>query len=93
MIHRAVMVLVLLLLAASSWRLWLSDDGLREVSRLQSRIDAQHAKNEELRARNAKLTAHVDELKNGTDAIEESARENLGMIGPNETFFQVVDEN
>ncbi|MEO1576808.1 MAG: septum formation initiator family protein [Pseudomonadota bacterium] len=82
----------LLLLFALSAQLWLSNDGMREVWRLNSAIAAQQAENDALRARNAALTAQVHDLKTGTDAIEESARQYLGMTRPNETFFQVVEQ-
>jgi cell division protein FtsB len=42
-------------------------------------------------ARNSRLAAEVQDLKSGTAAIEERARSDLGMIGPNETFYQVVE--
>ena len=41
--------------------------------------------------RNSRLAAEVQDLKSGTAAIEERARSDLGMIGPNETFYQVVE--
>jgi len=43
-----------------------------------------------LRERNAALDAEVINLKQGVDAAEERARSDLGMIGENETFYQVV---
>ena len=88
---RAVGGMALALLAVLSWQLWLSGDGLREVWRLNAAIDAQLAENAGLTARNAALSAEVYDLKTGTDAIEESARQYLGMTRPNETFFQVVE--
>jgi cell division protein FtsB len=72
------------------YRLWLSDDGVREVARLSSAVDAQKANNQELRARNAQLAAEVQDLKKGLAALEERARSELGMVANNETFFQVV---
>ena len=41
--------------------------------------------------RNDQLAAEVKDLKEGLAALEERARNDLGMIGANETFFQVVD--
>ena len=38
----------------------------------------------------AALDAEVINLKQGRDAAEERARTDLGMIGPQETFYQVV---
>jgi len=45
---------------------------------------------EEAVDRNEQLIAEVADLKAGMAAIEERARSELGMIGRNETFYQVV---
>ncbi len=50
----------------------------------------QRGLNESLRERNAVLDAEVINLKQGRDAAEERARTDLGMIGKQETFYQVV---
>ncbi len=71
-------------------RLWLSEDGVREVVRLQEAVTAQQSQNESLRLRNLQLAAEVADLKKGMAALEERARSELGMIAPNESFFQVV---
>ena len=72
------------------YRLWLSDQGLREVSRLQSAVDTQAAANREQSDRNRQLAAEVTDLKVGLAALEERARSELGMVGNSETFYQVV---
>src|SRR6188472_4364025 len=72
------------------YRLWLSGDGVREVTRLSEAVDRQKAENDELVARNQQMVAEVSDLKAGMTAIEERARSELGMIGRNETFYQVV---
>ena len=72
------------------YRLWLSGDGVREVTRLSEAVERQKSENEELVARNEQMVAEVSDLKAGMTAIEERARSELGMIGRNETFFQVV---
>jgi cell division protein FtsB len=71
-------------------RLWLSDDGIREVVRLQESVEAQRSHNKGLEARNRQLAAEVADLKKGMAALEERARSELGMVAPNESFFQVV---
>lgn len=83
---------VIALLVMLSWELWVSRDGLRQVFRLGDAVEAQRAENETLRARNALLRAEVIDLHKGLDAIEEYARQDLGMTRPNETFFQVVQQ-
>ncbi len=86
-------VLLVLLGAAAlglQAELWLSDDGFKKTRKLRTAVTAQRVQNEALRSRNAALDAEVLNLKNGQDAAEERARTDLGMIGPNETFYQVV---
>src|ERR1700683_2055476 len=86
-IFSAVLALALVFL---QYRLWLSDQGFREVSRLQASVDAQAAANREQSARNRQLIAEVNDLKVGLTALEERARSELGMVGNSETFYQVV---
>ncbi|HWK73461.1 MAG TPA: cell division protein FtsB [Povalibacter sp.] len=81
---------LLVLLVLLQYRLWLGDGGMREVARLREEIDHQKVENATLRERNRTLAAEVQDLKKGTTAIEERARTDLGMVGPGETFFQVV---
>jgi cell division protein FtsB len=82
-----ILVAAVLLL---NYRIWVSDDGLSEVRRLERSVAAQEATNATLVRRNEQLAAEVADLKNGLVAIEERARSELGMVGPNETFYQVV---
>jgi cell division protein FtsB len=72
------------------YRIWVSGDGAREVARLRAAVAQQRAQNDQLAERNRQLAAEVRDLKTGLDALEERARSDLGMIGPNETFYQVV---
>jgi len=38
-----------------------------------------------------RLSAEVEDLKHGEEAIEERARSELGLLKPGETFYQVVE--
>ena len=82
----ALVVAVILL----QYRVWLSDDGIREVERLKGAVSTQRTQNDQLAERNRQLAAEVRDLKTGMDALEERARSDLGMIARNETFYQVV---
>ncbi len=82
-----VLVVVLVLL---QYRMWLSDDGVSETLRLAQAVESQKTTNDGLRERNAQLAAEVADLKDGFSALEERARSELGMIAPDETFYQVV---
>ena len=68
-------------------RLWVSDDGYREVARLGALIAGQAAENARLTQRNQRLEAEVVDLRSSESAVEERARADLGLIGPGETFY------
>jgi cell division protein FtsB len=83
----APLVVVIVLL---QYRLWLSADGVREFTQVQAALDRQQQANAQMHERNQQLAAEVLDLKDGLTAVEERARTDLGMIAPNETFYQVV---
>lgn len=72
------------------FELWFADDGYRKTRALRDAVATQRAENEQLHERNAALDAEVVNLKHGSEAAEERARTDLGMIGERETFYQVV---
>ncbi len=81
--------LVLLAVVLQS-ELWLSQDGYRKTLGLRAAVAEQRDLNASLRQRNASLDAEVINLKESQEAAEERARTDLGLIGPGETFYQVV---
>lgn len=87
---RLILVTLLVMLIGLQARLWLTDEGYQEVWRLRDQVSQQAVENGNLRLRNAVLEAEVRDLKDGLAAAEERARTDLGMIGEQETFFQVV---
>jgi cell division protein FtsB len=90
---RYVALILLILLIALQVRLWTGQGGLHEVWRLRDQVAAQKGENTKLKARNETLSAEVEDLKHGDEAIEERARSELGLLKPGETFYQVVDQN
>ena len=87
MLLRTLAVLLLMLLIILQHRLWVSEDGYREVRRLENQVEAQAADNQRRRERNAQLDAEVEDLKSGFSALEERARSDLGMVGSDESFY------
>ena len=71
-------------------KLWLSDDGYGKTRELRLAVSLQRQQNQVLKVRNSALEAEMLNLKHGHEAAEERARTDLGMIGRNETFYQVV---
>jgi cell division protein FtsB len=82
----SLLVVVILL----QYRVWISEDGVREVRRLEAAVAAQRGENQRLDERNRQLAAEVRDLKSGMAALEERARSELGMVAGGETFYQVV---
>lgn len=70
--------------------LWLGKGGWLRVADLEAQVAQAQNKNAELKARNAKLDSEVRDLKEGTGAVEERARFELGMVKQNEIFVQIV---
>lgn len=85
-------IFFVLLLVTLQFTLWFGDGSLAEVWQLRQQINTQKAENKQLQERNAALEAEVQDLKQGLEAIEERARNELGMVKKDETFFQVVEE-
>ena len=90
---RIAIVVLGLLLVLLQYRLWLADDGFRAVWGLDRSVAEQGEENEALAERNERLAAEVRDLKQGLDAVEEIARNDLGMIVEGETFYQVAAED
>ena len=73
------------------YRLWFGDGGIAEGVRLQEKIVVEKARNAELKARNDRLEHQVLELRNGHLAVEQHAREELGLVKDDENYFQSVE--
>lgn len=72
------------------YELWFAKGGLVTAWRLKHSITQQKKNNQKLQARNAVLIADLKNLKQGNQAVEERARNELGMIKKGEVFYQVV---
>ena len=86
-----LIVFLLILIATLQYRLWLGDGGIREYRETLQRIEDLKQEGEKRQIRNAAIAADVKDLREGTEAIEERARHDLGMIKEGETFVQLYD--
>jgi cell division protein FtsB len=87
---RVVTYILIALLLLLQYPLWLGKGSWLKVWDMGRQVEAQKQTNEQTQKRNAALDAEVRDLKSGTDAIEERARSELGMVKQREIFFQVV---
>ncbi|GAA0509494.1 cell division protein FtsB [Tatumella terrea] len=85
-------ILLLILLGWLQYSLWLGKNGIHDYTTVNQEVAAQQAINAKLKTRNDQLFAEIDDLNGGSEAIEERARNELGMIRPGETFYRLVTE-
>ena len=72
--------------------LWLGKGGWLRAWQIEDSLAKQESKNRQFEGRNAALAAEVRDLKQGTEAIEERARYELGLIRADEVFIQIVPD-
>ena len=89
---RWLSLVLLALIALLQYPLWLGKGSMLKVWELGNQVEAQKELNQQSQARNAALDAEVRDLKQGTAAIEERARSELGMVKRDEVFFQLLNE-
>jgi len=87
---KALAIALATLVVGLQYPLWLGKGGWLRVRELDRGLVEQRAATAKLKARNDALDAEVRDLKQGSDAIEERARFELGMIKRDEVFYQVV---
>lgn len=87
---RILTLILLSLLCTLQYHLWWGKNGLAEYNEAQSYVTRQMDDNEQLVTRNALLYREIEDLNKGLAAVEELARNDLGMIKPGETFYRLL---
>ncbi len=85
-----ITVVLLVLLGLLQYRLWLGKHSIPDYYALTSQVEEQSQQNANLAQRNALLEADINDLKIGLEAIEERARNELGLIKEGETFYRIL---
>ncbi|MGC9456910.1 MAG: cell division protein FtsB [Halothiobacillaceae bacterium] len=88
---RWVAILLTVLLIALQYRLWMAEGSIRDLWAVEEEVKARELDVQRLEERNRVIEAEVIDLKTGLDAIEARARSELGLIGEDEMFFQVIE--
>ena len=88
---KVIVIILLAVLALLQYRLWFSPGGLVDVNELEQARQVLVDENDQLRERNASLTAEVIDLQHGLEAVEERARSEMGMVKSDEVFYQIIE--
>lgn len=89
---KILIAVLILILIGLQIRLWIGTGSYADIDRLNDRVELQRDENAGLAELNEELYKEVDELKTGMDAIEERARNELGLIKEGETFYLIVED-
>lgn len=87
---RFVPALLIALLVIVHAQLWFGRGSLPSVNEMQRRLSEQTVQNTQAQADNERLAAEVKDLREGLEMVEEKARQELGMVKPNEIFVQIA---
>ena len=87
---RIVPIILVLLLLILQWQLWTGRGSVRDVAQLQEKLADQKDANSRAALNNERLANEVNDLKEGLEMVEERARQELGMVKPNEVFVQIT---
>jgi cell division protein FtsB len=87
---RWAIVSLIVLTLFLQWPLWWGDGSWSDVRDMRESVRKQRDENRALEERNNALEAEVEDLRLGTEAVEERARRDLGMIMEGEIFFLLV---
>src|SRR5471032_3656693 len=90
---RIVNFVMILMLAMIQYPLWWGHGGWLRVHELQEQLARQTQRNADLKLRNERVQGEVADLQNGTAAVEERARYEMGMMKDSEVFVQFVSPN
>ena len=90
MIRLVILILIFFFLMIQ-FDIWIKDDGFYRVQELEGLIENQLAVNQKLKLQNEQLEREIEDLKSGTESIEEKARTDLGMIKDGEEFYLIVE--
>ena len=86
-----IALLLVLLLVMMQVNIWLTKDGYSRVAEIKELIQDQQKENNEMVSRNSQLKEEIKDLKDGYSAIEEKAREDIGMIKEGEEFYLLTE--
>lgn len=90
MASRFVPAFLISLLLIVHAQLWIGRGSVPQVANMRSELKLLEQANLEAQARNKQISNEVNDLQEGLEMVEELARQDLGMVKPNEIFVQIA---
>jgi cell division protein FtsB len=85
-----VTVILITLLALLQYRLWFGKHSVPDYLVMEQEVTEKSQQNANLTQRNSLLKADISDLRIGLEAVEERARNELGLIKKGETFYRIL---
>ena len=90
MSYRFVPALLITLLLIVHAQLWIGRGSVFQVANMRSELTLLEQANLDAQTRNQQISNEVNDLQEGLEMVEELARQDLGMVRPNEIFVQIA---
>jgi cell division protein FtsB len=90
MANRFIPVFLITLLIVLHAQLWSGRGSVSQVASMKQALADLERSNQAARLRNDQVVNEVRDLQEGLGMIEELARQDLGMVRPNEIFVQIA---
>jgi cell division protein FtsB len=87
---RIVTLILIIIFILLQIDIWLKEDGKKRTEELTQMINIQQEANKEMMIKNSELEQEINDLKNGTEALEEKARTDMGMIKEGEELYLIA---
>lgn len=86
-----IVAILILIILGLQYRLWFGEGSLEQITELEREIEKQKIENASLQDRNNLLLSQIRELKEGSEGLEEKARQDMGMVKEGETFYYITE--
>ena len=79
-----------ILICLLQYRVWFGEGGYQKIESLNIKIAEQLEINKRLEAQNKLLRKEIIALRKNPALLEEKAREQLGLVKPDEIFYRII---
>lgn len=90
---RLLIVCLTITLGYFQYLFWFGDNGYLDHQTAKEDVTTLSEEHKQLEARNSRIQAEINDLKNGVNALEERARAQLEMVKPDERFYRVIPKS
>lgn len=87
---KKIAFIFIVLIGIIQYKIWFASGSASTIDALMRDVAEQKKENEALKVQNLELRKEIDALRRNPDLLEAVAREQLGLIKPNEKFYRII---